>query len=33
MLAVTNAGGEDGDRATDEIVEALISRFEKTYGN
>ncbi len=33
MLAVTNVGGEDGDRATDEIVDALISRFEKAFGN
>ena len=33
MLAVTNAGGDGGNRATDEIVEALIARFEKTYGN
>ncbi len=33
MLAVTNAGGDEGDRATDEIVEALIARFEEVFGN
>ncbi len=33
MLAVTNAGGDRGDRATDAIVQALITRFEKAFGN
>ena len=33
MLAVANAGGDRGDRATDDIVQALIARFEKAFGN